>query len=231
MAGFGSFPAYFSRLPEVNRHATRRYDGVPTLDRLSVEEFRELLHGGALLVDARSFLEFGDGHVPGALSIELRPVFASWLGWLADPDAQLVFVLDDEQDRADLVRHCLEVGYENLAGELDGGMETWRTAGLPEERIAVVQPEEITAPVLDIRQHAEFMTGHLPGAVNVELGSLETTLDNIPATPLVLMCGHGERAMTGASVLARHSRRDISVLAGGPTDWEAKTGRALATEP
>jgi hydroxyacylglutathione hydrolase len=231
VAGFGSFPAYFSRLPEVNRHATRAYDHVPTLDRLSLDRLRELLDAGALLVDARSIVEFGTGHVPGALSIELRPVFAVWLGWLAEPEAQLLFVHDDEQDRADLVRHCLEVGYENLAGELDGGMVSWRAADLPEGRIPVVRPDQIAALVLDVRQHGEFLVGHLPGAVNVELGRLEATLDSIPASPLVLMCGHGERAMTGASILARHGRQDITVLSGGPTDWAAATGRMLATGP
>ena len=44
---------------------------------------------------------------------------------------------------------------------------------------------------------------------------------------LTVMCGHGERAMTGASVLERAGRHDLSVLRGGPADWAAATGRAL----
>jgi hydroxyacylglutathione hydrolase len=227
IAGFGSFPAYFARLPEVNRHATRIYDGVPTLARLDIDRYRQLLDAGAMLIDARRFAEFSAGHVPGALSIELRPVFASWLGWLVEPDRQLVFVLDDDQDRADLVRQCLDIGYENLVGELDRGIAAWRAAELPEEHIPIVEPAAITDTVIDVRQHHEYLAGHLPGSANVELGSLEATLDGIPATPLVVMCGHGERAMSGASILARLGRRDLSVLAGGPEDWAAATGGTL----
>jgi rhodanese-related sulfurtransferase len=43
------------------------------------------------------------------------------------------------------------------------------------------------------------------------------------------MCGRGERAATAASVLERAGRRDLSILAGGPADWAAATGRRLDT--
>jgi hydroxyacylglutathione hydrolase len=42
------------------------------------------------------------------------------------------------------------------------------------------------------------------------------------------MCGHGERAMTGASLLERAGNRDLTVLRGGPSDWSAASGRRLA---
>jgi rhodanese-related sulfurtransferase len=48
---------------------------------------------------------------------------------------------------------------------------------------------------------------------------------------LVVMCGHGERAMTGASVLERAGHRDLAVVHGGPDDWAVATGRRLATGP
>ena len=44
------------------------------------------------------------------------------------------------------------------------------------------------------------------------------------------MCGHGERAMTGASILAKHGRTDIVVLNGGSDTWFAATGIQLETE-
>ena len=40
LAGFGSFPTYFPRLPELNRRGPRRYAQLPQLDRLDVDDRR-----------------------------------------------------------------------------------------------------------------------------------------------------------------------------------------------
>ena len=138
-----------------------------------------------------------------------------------------MFVLADDQDRAELVRQCLDVGYENLAGELDGGMSAWRASGQPEARIDLVGPDALAATILDVRQRDEYDAGHVPGALNIELGSLADAIDQLPVGPVTVMCGHGERAMSGASILAAAERDDISVLRGGPAEWSAATGRAL----
>lgn len=227
LRGFGSFPAYFSRLPEVNRLGPRLYGNVPELRRTSIEEVDTVLDRGGLIVDARPISAFAAGHVPGSLSIELRPVFASWLGWLVAPDRPLVFVLDADQDRTELVRQCLTVGYEWLAGELDGGIDAWRAYGRDAARIPLVDASEVRGTIVDVRQRAEYESGHVPGAVHVELGSLWGA--PVPEGPLTVMCGHGERAMTGASVLETRGHRELAVLSGGPTEWCALAGSALDT--
>lgn len=43
------------------------------------------------------------------------------------------------------------------------------------------------------------------------------------------MCGHGERAMTAASLLAAQGRRELIVLDGGPETWSGATGSPLET--
>jgi hydroxyacylglutathione hydrolase len=224
LAGLGSYPPYFLRLREVNRRGPALYGPQPPpLIPLDVRRVRDLLRGGAELIDARPIHEFGAGHIAGAVSIQLRPAFATWLGWLVAEDRQLVFVLNDDQDRGELVRQCLKVGYERLAGELAGGMGAWRSAGLPEVRIEIAEAETAGQPngtVLDVRQHDEVAAGHLPGARHVELGALaDAGATELPAGALAVMCGHGERAMTGASLLQRAGHRDLTVLVGGPSDW------------
>ena len=42
------------------------------------------------------------------------------------------------------------------------------------------------------------------------------------------MCGHGERAMTAASLLVRAGHKDLRVARGSPKDWQRATGQALA---
>ena len=89
--------------------------------------------------------------------------------------------------------------------------------------------------MLDIRQPAEYEDGHVPGADNLPLGALNADLETGPESaagqPTVVMCGHGERAMGAASLLARAGHADLVVLEGGPEDWAAATGRDLETGP
>jgi hydroxyacylglutathione hydrolase len=225
LASSGTFPSYFSRLPEVNRRGPRIYDALPELAVLDLDAFRRAVDRGAVVVDVRPVAAFAAGHMPGALSNVLRPVFASWLGWLVDAEAKLVFVVDDDQDLRELVRQCLSVGYEHLVGRLEGGMTAWIDAGLPTASIALVDADAIEGGLLDVRQASEFGAGHVPGARNVELGSIRGA--NLSRAPLTVMCGHGERAMTAASLLRPNSTCELRVLLGGPDDWATLTGRKL----
>jgi hydroxyacylglutathione hydrolase len=75
----------------------------------------------------------------------------------------------------------------------------------------------------------EFVAGHLPGAVHIELGDIAARADDLPQGPTVVMCGHGERAIGAASLLERAGHCDLTVLEGGPDDWARATGRSLQT--
>jgi glyoxylase-like metal-dependent hydrolase (beta-lactamase superfamily II)/rhodanese-related sulfurtransferase len=229
VAGFGSFPTYFARLPEVNRRGPTRYDTLPHLAALQADDVERHLAAGGVVVDARPIAGFSAGHIPGSMSNTLRPVFASWLGWLIKPNRPLVFVLDPDQDRPDLVRQCLDVGQENLVGELDGGIEAWTDSGRPTSPIALVDPTTMTGQLIDVRQANEYASGHVPGARNVELGAIQDA--NLTPGPVTVMCGHGERAMTAASILTGRGKGDVVVLDGGPDTWSDSTGNPLQTSP
>lgn len=231
LAGLGTYPAYLARLPGANRRGPNVVGEPARLPGLGAEAFAAEVAAGAQVVDVRGPAGFAAGHVPGALSITLRPVFATWLGRLADPVRRILIVRDAGQDPDEIVWQALKVGYESLAGELAGGMAAWTGAGHPVATIALVPTGEVgEQAVLDIRQDGEYAAGHVPGAVHVELGALTdpgVTKGRIPDGPLLVMCGHGERAMTAASLLARSGRTGLAVLDGGPGDWSAATGAAL----
>lgn len=226
VAGFGTFPTYFARLPEVNRLGPARYDSLPTLTTLTPDDIERHLASGEVVVDTRPAAAFAAGHIPGSLSNTLRPVFASWLGWLVEADRQLVFIVDNDQDRADLVRQCLDVGHEHLVGELMGGIDAWIGAGRAVVSIPFVDVADMDGSVIDVRQANEFAAGHVPGARNIELGRIATA--EVVDGRVTVMCGHGERAMTGASLLTARGHHDIVVLDGGPDTWSSATGRPLA---
>ena len=224
----GTFPPYFLRLGEVNRRGPALVAEDDALTGLTAAEVARLKASGAAVVDARPVADFGAGHVPGSVSIPLRPVFATWLGWLVDAGTPLVVVRNADQDPAEILWQARKVGYDQVAGELEGGIDSWRAAGELVESIPVIGPSEVGAtPVIDIRQDNEFDAGHVPGARHIELGALPTKASELPAGPTVVMCGHSERAMGAASMLARAGRSDVSVLDGGPQDWADATGESL----
>ncbi|GEL18740.1 MBL fold metallo-hydrolase [Pseudonocardia asaccharolytica] len=231
LGSLGSYPPYFLRLAEVNRRGPAVLDPATTglLAQLRVSAVRELHEAGAVLVDVRPVPDYARTHIPGSLSIPLRAQFATWLGWLVPPDAPIVVVGNPDQDLAELAWQAMNIGVERLVGELAGGIDAWAAAGQPTASTRLVGPGEIDERrrVLDIRQDPEFTTGHLPGAVHIELGALAQAARDLPDEPTVLMCGHGERAMSAASLLERAGHRDLTVLAGGPDDWAQATGEKL----
>jgi hydroxyacylglutathione hydrolase len=234
LASFGSYPPYFLRLRDRNRVGPELLGrDWRVLPLRATDQVQQHLAADGMVIDARPAAAFAAGHIPGALSIALRPAFASWLGWLVDDTRPLVFVLDEDQDRGELARQCRTIGYDHLVGELAGGMAAWRATGLPEARLPVVEAEQLDhrhGVVLDVRQASEVADGHLPGAVTVELGALagDRLPAQLPQGPVTVMCSHGQRAMTAASLLQRAGRRELQVVVGGVDDWQRATGRALA---
>lgn len=130
---------------------------------MAPDAVRKLVADGAAVIDVRPVSHYAAGHIPDSLSIALRPAFATWLGWIAPHDVPLVFVANDDQDRGDLVGQALKIGYDRIAGELQGGVGAWRDAGFEVRRIGLVDAAEVPGlHVIDVRQKSEFSAGHLP---------------------------------------------------------------------
>ena len=225
ISGLGTLPTYFRRLPEVNRRGAPLYGTLPELSRLSLDEVERRVVDGATVVDARPIDAYASSHIAGALSNALRPGFGTWLASVVPDDVPLLFVLDNDQNLDELVRDALNVGYDNLVGWLEGGIDAWSQAGLPTTSTELVTADELSGSIVDVRQHDEFAAGHIPSATSVELADLTTT--TLPTGPVTMMCGHGERAMTAASLLERTGHGDVRVLAGGPDEWSHTTGQPL----
>jgi hydroxyacylglutathione hydrolase len=226
-AGLGSYPAYFDRLAEANRRGPDLVTTEPTLAALDVPAVRRLLSDGAEVVDVRPVPDVAAGHVPGAVAIPLRAQFATWLGWLLDPAVPVVIVRNPDQDPADILWPALNIGFQSIVGELAGGVAAWRAAGGPLSTTRLVDPDRVAGPVLDVRQRSEYAAGHLPDAVHIELGDVHGQADAVPTRPVTVMCGHGERAMTAATMLERTGHHGLAVLVGGAEDWTRATGRPL----
>lgn len=221
---FPAAPAYYFRMRAFNAAGPRLVREIPAPWRLTAPDF-DAARREAVVVDLRPMDAYARSHVPGALSIAMRDVFAVWLGWLVQEGAPLLFV-GDETEVSDAVDQALLVGYERFAGFLDGGMPAWERAGLAVESSALIDAARARdalregALALDVRERDEYGTGHIPGALHVPLGELARRVDEIPGDrPAVVYCGHGERAASAVSILDRAGHTGLMNLDGGIDAW------------
>jgi molybdopterin/thiamine biosynthesis adenylyltransferase/rhodanese-related sulfurtransferase len=77
--------------------------------------------------------------------------------------------------------------------------------------------------VVDVREQDEWDEGHIPGAVHIPRGYLESRIERASsdvARQIVLYCASGNRSAFGARTLGELGYEDVSSLAGGFTDWK-----------
>jgi len=119
-------------------------------------------------------------------------------------------VREPDQDLADVLWQAAKIGCDTFLGELAGGMQAWSAAGLPIGSVPLADATTDDVRVLDIRQRAEYITGHVPGSLYIEVGDLPGAMDQLADVPTVVMCGHGERAIGAASQHCRPPARPDS---------------------
>jgi sulfur-carrier protein adenylyltransferase/sulfurtransferase len=76
--------------------------------------------------------------------------------------------------------------------------------------------------VVDVRERDEWDEGHLPGAVHIPRGSLESRIEQaVPdrTQPVILYCAAGNRSAFAARTLQELGYEEVGSLAGGFTDW------------
>jgi sulfur-carrier protein adenylyltransferase/sulfurtransferase len=83
--------------------------------------------------------------------------------------------------------------------------------------------EEGEAAVVDVRERDEWEEGHIPRAVHIPRGNLESRIENaVPdkSRPVLLYCSGGNRSAFAAKTLEELGYENVLSLAGGFTDWK-----------
>ena len=205
-----------------------------TLKPLSLDEVLALGKSGAQLLDVRDGIDFEGGHLRGTLNIALSGKYATWAGSMLAHDTPIV-VIAEEGGEEEAVMRLGRIGFDNVAGYLDGGMTALAARGDMVERT-----ERITAPalaewlagrrpdagavpiVVDVRSEAEHAGGHIAGALNIPLTHLDERIGEIPAgRPVAVHCEGGYRSAIAASLLQKLGRRDVHDMVGGYKAWLA----------
>jgi rhodanese-related sulfurtransferase len=84
--------------------------------------------------------------------------------------------------------------------------------------------------VIDLRDTAEYKSGHVPGAINIPQKKLDKQLDKLlDANGVVLYCINGRRTRLAEQTLIENDVPDVYHLEGGLMGWrqggfEVRTG-------
>jgi molybdopterin/thiamine biosynthesis adenylyltransferase/rhodanese-related sulfurtransferase len=87
--------------------------------------------------------------------------------------------------------------------------------------------DEGEAVFLDVRERDEWEEGHIPGALWIPRGNLESRIEAaVPdrAQQIVAYCSAGNRSAFAAKTLADLGYENVASLAGGFTDWKRNGG-------
>ncbi len=229
--GLLAFPAYYRHMAPINRTGPSVLQSLPSIPALSPADVDRLTRQGASIVDARDRLDFARAHIPGAVNVELNNTFASYVGWVIPFGSQLVLVLPEQSARDEAMTQLLRIGFDRVAGHLEGAIEAWRSDGRPVSTYPVVEIDDLCRAclsgqpikILDVRQQREWDQGHIPEkSLHVFLGDLPDRLDLLPRDKeLWTICASGYRASTAASLLDRAGIPVRLVGRGGVPEWAA----------
>jgi glyoxylase-like metal-dependent hydrolase (beta-lactamase superfamily II)/rhodanese-related sulfurtransferase len=231
-------PAYFPRDAEINRSGARGLSELPTPRQIMAREVESMRLSGHILLDVRSAELFGAGHIVGAINIGLGGQFAMWAGSLLPMNTEIVIIAETNAQVDESIVRLARVGIENVKGYLIGDVDEWSRDGArieSIEQLTVNQLNERMArgglKVVDVRRPAEFVTGHVPGALHSSLAELEKHIAQLPMQKneeTAVICAGGYRSSAGASLLQKHGFTKLLNVTGGTSAW-IKAGYPVET--
>jgi len=231
MADQPDAPAYFTYDAVLNTKERPTLEKMleRTLKPLTLEELVSFKNAGAQILDVRDPAYFEAAHLTGAMNIGLGGQYATWAGTLLSRERPIVIIADPGREEEAETR-LGRIGFDHIAGYLEGGMQrVEERAGLV-ARIERVGPAELAerreSPhpplVLDVRSPREWHEKRIAESVNLPLSRLPQSFAEIPRErSLVIHCASGYRSAMAASLLKPEGFSDLADLAGGIAAWQA----------
>ncbi len=226
----GRYPAYYRDMAAVNQAGAPLIGrALPSLTKLSAGEVAMLLDAGAAAVDVRRGRDYDRGHIPGSYSVGLGGSVSAWVGWLIARGRTIVLAGGTDSDHREAQLQLLRIGFDTIAGTLDGGMDAWRSSGRELSTFESVDVEDMAEWVLsaepmtivDARDEHEWTQGHVPGAVHMYVPDIPHRADEIPnQAPVAVHCASGYRAGIAASLLEQAGLTRIIHVNGPYSDWD-----------
>lgn len=219
-------PAYFPENVALNKRDIPSLDdiliaGTKALNPQHFEVAAEENH--AVILDTRSPGDFVAGHIPGSIFIGIDGGFAPWVGALIADTDQAIAVVTPIGREEEVVTRLARVGFDRVVGFLEGGIESWKSAGKEIDSIEQVTAEQFSEiwkhekpKLLDVRKNGEFAAEHIDGAVNLPLDFINQQMERIDSDETYYAhCLGGYRSVIFNSILKSRGCHQVIDIAGG----------------
>ena len=151
-----------------------------------------------------------------------------------------VLILDDPSRMSEVTTHLLRVGFDDVQGYLEGGIDAWETNGYDLMMLDTISVHDLhrrigksprALTVLDVRTEKEWTAGHIDHATHIHGGKLQERFADVSRErPVAVICGSGYRSAIAASFLKREGYDEVCNVMGGMSAWKA-AGFATVTPP
>jgi rhodanese-related sulfurtransferase len=195
------------------------------LKQLTAAQLEQAQRGDALIVDTREAEQFASCHIVGSIQIGLVGPFASWAAILIKPTQRILLIAEDANCALEAHNRLARVGLRDVIGYALADEIQWRLQGIGLTSLPIWRGEDVCLALqqgrafqlVDVRSWAEWLQGHLPGAISMPLLEMDPDAASIDfSKPSLFYCREGYRAMTAASMLLRRNPADIVVLVAPP---------------
>ena len=238
--GLSKPPQYFPQNVKMNKEGYESIDlvmerGAQALSAVAFEVAAN--ETGAVILDTRGAQTFNKGFIPNSINIGLKGDFAPWVGALVPDVKQEILLVTEAGQEEEAILRLARVGYDNVIGYLDGGIETWVASGQEVDTITSITPDELADKmaeekvlVIDVRRPGEFSAEHIDGAKSLPLDYISELMAEFPKEQtMYIHCAGGYRSMIASSILKSRGFDNLVDVAGGFTAI-AQSGRFTLTD-
>lgn len=211
--GLAPPPQYFPQNVKMNKEGVESFDdvlerGTQALSPIAFEAAAN--ETGAVMLDVRNPQDFAAGHIYNSINIGINGGFAPWVGALIPDLKQEILLITEAGQEEETITRLSRVGYDNVLGYLNGGIEAWKNAGNEAGTIESISPKELSTRmnsgdeinVIDVRKPSEFEAEHVEDVINFPLDFINDNMAELnPDKTYTIHCAGGYRSMIASSIL------------------------------
>jgi hydroxyacylglutathione hydrolase len=227
--GLATPPAYFPLNVMLNKQGYESITEVMQRGKhaLSPEAFETAANEtGAIVLDTRDPQTFAKGFIPNSINIGIDGSFAPWVGALIPDIKQQILLVTDEGRQEEVITRLARVGYDYTIGYLEGGFESWKSAGKDVDHITSITAEQLSGilnskkvNVLDVRKPGEYVSEHVENAISAPLDNINDHLASLDKNQTYYVhCAGGYRSMIFNSILKSRGFDHLVDIKGGFKD-------------